>query len=398
MPFPSWLPLLLGLLTAVGPVSTDMYLPAFPAIEQALGGAPGTAQITLATWFVGLAIGQITQGPLSDRLGRRLPLVVGTVIYTLASIGCAIAPNLVILSTMRLVAALGGSASMVITRAMVRDLTDGHAAARMMSKLMLIMGAAPILAPTLGGLILAFAGWQAIFWICAIYGAISCVLVVLLLPETLPAERRVRLSLGAQFGRYSIILRERGFVTRSLMGGCAMFAMFAYLGGSPAVFIDIYHLPPPLYGSLFGCCAAGYIGGSQINPRLIMRFGADRVMRVAVRVFLGATLLLLVSAFLQLPYWWTIAIPIFIMMSTQGFIMPNATVGALTRHAGHAGSASALMGTMQFCLGAVSGVAVGVLTDGTARPMALLIVLGALAANAADLCRIKRPLVAQPGE
>jgi DHA1 family bicyclomycin/chloramphenicol resistance-like MFS transporter len=252
------------------------------------------------------------------------------------------------------------------------------------------MGAAPILAPTLGGFILAFAGWQAIFWVCAIYGAISCVLVILLLPETLPADRRVRLSLAAQLGRYNTILRERGFITRSLMGGCAMFAMFAYLGGSPAVFIDIYHLPPPLYGSLFGCCAAGYIGGSQLNPRLITRFGPDRVMRAAVRLFLGATLLLLVSAFLRLPFWWSIAIPIFMMMSTQGFIMPNATVGALSRHAGHAGSASALMGTMQFCLGAVSGVVVGVATDGTARPMALLIVLGALAANAADLCRVRR--------
>jgi DHA1 family bicyclomycin/chloramphenicol resistance-like MFS transporter len=392
MAFPTWLPLLLGLLTAVGPVSTDMYLPAFPAIEAALGGAPGTAQITLATWFVGLAIGQITQGPLSDRLGRRGPLVVGTVIYTLASVGCAVAPDLFTLSLMRLVAALGGSASMVITRAIVRDLTDGHAAARMMSKLMLVMGAAPILAPTLGGLVLAFAGWQAIFWICALYGAVSCVVVALLLPETLPETRRIKLSLGAQIGRYSTIIRERGFVTRSLMGGCAMFAMFAYLGGSPSVFIDIYHLPPPLYGTLFGCCAAGYITGSQVNPRLLTRFGPDLVMRVAVRVFLFATLLLLVMAFLQVPVWWGIALPIFLMMSTQGFIMPNATVGALSRHAAHAGSASALMGTMQFCLGAVSGVVVGVMTDGTARPMALLIVLGAVGATIADMCRLpQRP-------
>jgi MFS transporter, DHA1 family, multidrug resistance protein len=390
MAFPAWLPLLLGLLTAVGPVSTDMYLPAFPAIEAALGGEPGTAQLTLATWFVGLAIGQITQGPLSDRLGRRGPLIVGTVIYTLASVGCAVAPNLFTLSTMRLVAALGGSASMVITRAIVRDLTDGHAAAKLMSKLMLVMGAAPILAPTLGGLVLAFAGWQAIFWICALYGAVSCVAVVLLLPETLPPVRRVKLSLGAQIGRYNTIIRERGFVTRSLMGGFAMFAMFAYLGGSPAVFIDIYHLPPPLYGTVFGCCAAGYIAASQINPRLLPRFGSDLLTRIAVRVFLCASIVLLVMAFLQVPYWWAIALPIFVMMTTQGFTMPNATVGALTRHAAHAGSASALMGTMQFCLGAVSGVAVGVLTDGTARPMALLIVLGGVGATIADMCRPQR--------
>jgi len=390
MGFPSWLPLLLGLLTAVGPVSTDMYLPSFPAIEAALGGRPGTAQITLATWFIGLAIGQITQGPLSDRFGRRNPLIVGTVIYTLASAGCALAPDLVTLSAMRLIAAFGGSASMVITRATVRDIADGYAAARMMSKLMLVMGAAPILAPTLGGIILAFAGWQAIFWICTLYGAVCIVLVYFFLPETLPPARRVRLSIGAQVSRYSQIIRERSFVTHSMIGGFLSFGMFAYLGGSPAVFIDIYHLSPSLYGALFGTCAAGFIASSQINPRILPRFGAERVMRVSVRVFLGATILLCVMAFLRVSFWWGIALPIFIAMSTQGFNMPNATVGALSRHPGHAGSASALMGTMQFGFGAISGVVVGLLTDGTARPMAVLLLIGGLGAATCDMFRSRR--------
>src|SRR5579859_2800345 len=159
MPFPVWLPALLGLLSAVGPISTDMYLPAFPAIEAALGGRPGTAQVTLATWFLGLAVGQITQGSLSDRFGRRGPLIVGTGLFTVASIGCALAPDLATLSAMRLLAAIGGSASMVVPRAIVRDLSDGHAAARMMSRLVLVMGVAPILAPTLGGFVLATLGW-----------------------------------------------------------------------------------------------------------------------------------------------------------------------------------------------------------------------------------------------
>ncbi|MCW3477262.1 multidrug effflux MFS transporter [Limobrevibacterium gyesilva] len=390
MTFPAWLPLLLGLLSAVGPLSTDMYLPAFPAIEEALGGRPGTAQLTLATWFVGLAIGQITQGTLSDRYGRRWPLIVGTALYTLASVGCAVAPDLVTLSVLRLLCGFGGSAGMVITRAIVRDLADGHAAARLMSKLMLVMGAAPILAPTLGGVVLIFSGWQAIFWICAAYGGLCCLLVALFLPETLPQARRVRLGLGGIISRYAAILRERGFITHALMGGFAMSGMFAYLGGSPGVFIDLFHLSPSLYGALFGVSAAGFIAASQINPRLLTRFGAERVMRVAVRVFLAATVVLTAVAFVGPWGWVAVWAPIFFAMSSQGFLMPNAVVGALSRHAANAGAASALMGTMQFCLGAVSGLAVGVLSDGTARPMALLMLAGAIGAAICDLGRPRR--------
>src|SRR6195952_2751645 len=172
MAYPVWLPVLLGFLTAVGPLSTDMYLPAFPAIEASLGGQPGMAQITLATWFAGLAVGQITQGSLSDRYGRRGPLIFGTLVYSLANAGCALAPDIWTLSILRFIAAFGGSASMVIPRAIVRDLADGHAAARLMSRLMLVMGAAPILAPTLGGLVLGFASWHAIFWLTFAYGGL----------------------------------------------------------------------------------------------------------------------------------------------------------------------------------------------------------------------------------
>jgi DHA1 family bicyclomycin/chloramphenicol resistance-like MFS transporter len=387
MAFPSWLPALLGILTAVGPVSTDMYLPAFPDIEASLGGAPGTAQITLAAWFAGLAVGQLTQGTLSDRFGRRTPLIVGTAIYTLASAGCALSPDLVTLSGFRLIAAFGGSASMVIPRAIVRDLADGHAAARLMSKLMLVMGAAPILAPTLGGVVLGFASWHAIFWIATAYGAACCAVVWQVLPDTLPPSRRVRLSLNGLALRYLGILRERSFITHALLGGCAMFGMFAFLGGSPDVFIDLYHLSPPQYGALFGCSAFGYIGASQISPLLLRRFGAGRLMRFGVRAFLCATAALTVAAYLRPANWLWIALPICCSSASQGFLMPNATVGALSRQGGNAGSASALMGTLQFCLGAASGVLVGAASDGTARPMATLMVIGAIAATVADLCR-----------
>ena len=390
MPFPSWLPILLGVLAAVGPLSTDMYLPAFPAIEASFGGRPGTAQMTLAAWFAGLAVGQLTQGTLADRYGRRAPLIVGTAIYTLASAGCALAPDLASLSAFRLIAAFGGSASMVIPRAIIRDLADGHAAARLMSRLMLVMGVAPILAPTLGGLVLGIASWHAIFWIATVYGAICCAVVWQVLPDTLPRERRVRLSFYGLAGRYASILGERSFITHALAGGFCMFGMFAFLGGSPDVFIALYHLSPGRYGALFGCSAAGFITASQISPRLLRRFGSDRIMRTAIRVFLAATIVLTGVAFLHTASWIWVAVPIFFSMSSQGFTMPNATVGALTRHAAHAGSASALMGTLQFCLGAASGLLIGLASDGTARPMAVLMLLGAIGATIADFGRPRR--------
>lgn len=384
---PSWLPLLLGFLTAVGPVSTDMYLPAFPDIEASLGGRPGTAQITLATWFAGLAVGQITQGTLSDRFGRRGPLIAGTLVYTVASAGCALAPSLWALSAWRFAAAFGGSASMVIPRAVVRDLADGHAAVRLMSRLMLVMGVTPILAPTLGGLVLSVASWHVIFWVAAAYGVLCAALVWRLLPDTLPLSARVRLGPIGLVVRYVAILRERGFITHALLGGMGMSAMFAYLGGSPPVFINLYHLTPPQYGILFGANAAGFIAASQINARIVPRFGTPRVMRAAAGLFLLAVCAVTASAWLRVGGLAGMLAPITAAMVCLGFILPNAAVGALSRHAAHAASASALMGTLQFLLGAVSGTLVGVLDDGTPRPMALLMLAGAAGAAVADRCR-----------
>ena len=387
MAYPIWLPVLLGVLTAVGPLSTDMYLPAFPAIEASLGERPGTAQITLATWFVGLGVGQITHGSLADRYGRRAPLIAGTLLYTLANAGCALAPDLATLSVLRFLAAVGGSAGMVIPRAIVRDLTDGHAAARLMSRLILVMGAAPILAPTLGGAILSVASWHAIFWITTAYGGLCCLLVVAFLPETQAAAHRIRLPLAGLVGRYALLLRDHVFLAYAAMGGFAMFGMFAYIGGSPPVFIQHFGLTPPQYGMLFGLASAMFIIASQLNPRVLPRFGAPAVLRVATACYVLAALALLTGALLDRGGPAMLVAPVMVAMGTAGFILPNAAVGALSRHAAQAGSASALMGTIQYMLAACSGMLVGLFIDGTARPVGVLMLLGAVAALAADRLR-----------
>ena len=387
MKYPSWLPILLGFLTAIGPLSTDMYLPAFPAIEQALGLQIGSVQLTLATWFLGLAVGQITQGTLSDRFGRRGPLLFGILLYTVSNAGCALAPDLTTLSILRFFSAIGGSASMVIPRAVVRDLSEGIAAARMMSKLILVMGAAPILAPSLGSLVLGLFGWHAIFWICSIYGGVCGVLVWFFLPETLPRDKQVRLGVASTITRYGEIISEKTFLTNALMGGFGSFGMFAFISGSPGILIDTFHISPTLYAVVFSSCAFNFIVFSQVNPRILPRFGADRVLRAAVRTFWCASATLVVIAFLQLPVWWVLIPPIMLCMGCQGFNQPNSTVGALQRHAAHAGMASALMGTMQFVMGGVAALLVGVLSDGTARGLSLVMLTGATGAVTADIFR-----------
>jgi len=378
---------LLGFLTAVGPATTDMYLPAFPAIETSFQAPAGSAQLTLAAWFAGLAIGQLSQGTLSDRFGRRGPLIVGTALYTLSCLGCALAPSIQWLAAFRALAAVGASAGTVIPRAVVRDLAEGHAAAVLMSQLSLVSGAAPILAPAVGGIVLAFADWRGIFWILTIYGAICWVLVILLLPDTLPPERRIRLNPGEQLGRYRSILAERGFFTHAAMGGFATFAFFAYLAGSSPVFIQGFGLTPFQYGLIFGLNSCGLICCAQLNPLLLRRFGLFRLLRQVGRVHLFATMALVVVAFSGLHILPLVIAPIFVTVSCMGMLNPNTVVGALARHAQHAGSASAVMGTGQYLLGAFSGLLVGLATDGTPRGMAVLMLLGSIGIVIADFRR-----------
>jgi DHA1 family bicyclomycin/chloramphenicol resistance-like MFS transporter len=372
------LPLLLGFLIAVGPVSTDMYLPAFPAIARDFHDS-AAPQISLAAYFIGLAIGQMTQGALSDRLGRRTPLLVGLIIYTFASIGCTLCWDVSSFAVFRLLAALGCSAGVVIPRAMVRDLADGPAAAKLFSKLMLVMGVAPIVSPMLGSAVVSLASWRMIFAVAALYGVIAVVCVWRLLPDTLPVARRTRIGLVPVIVRYVTICRERAFITHALTGCFTSACLFAYLSATPQIFIGHFGWSTADYAALFGLNSMAYIGYNQLNPALVNRFGVGAVITVAVWVLVAAcAALLVIGLFPGGP----LPIVLGLLMAELGFglVTPCAMVGALTRHQGHAGSASALLGTMQYTGGAIAGLAMGVLGDGTALPMAVAMFLCALGA------------------
>jgi DHA1 family bicyclomycin/chloramphenicol resistance-like MFS transporter len=378
--WPRWLPRLLGYFVAVGPAAIDMYLPAFPAVEATFHTAPGTAQLTLAAWFAGLAVGQLMQGTLSDRL-------IGFTLFTLAMVGSALAPNMTVLAVLRFVGAIGASAGMVISRAVVRDLAEGTRGAILMSRLVLVMGVAPILAPSIGAAFLTFASWRFIFWFQAVYGASCALLAWRILPETLPEGRRIKVGAAQIVTRYASILREPVFRAHAIMGMATTFCMFAYLGGSSPVFIQGFGLSPSRFGLIFGLCSCGLIAGSQINARLLPRLGLSFMLRLICRVSLAATTVLLVLSWSGVHVLWVIVAPVFLALSCQGFTNGNVTAGALSRHAAHAGSAAALMGVGQFALGATSGLLVGLLTDGTPRGMALLMFAGSLCAVIADLYR-----------
>ncbi len=384
-PLPRRLPLLLGFLIAIGPVSVDMYLPAFPTIAQQFHDK-AAPQLTLAAYFIGLGIGQMIQGPLSDRIGRRMPILCGLALYTLASLGCAAAWSAASLSAFRVLAALGGSAAIVIPRAMVRDVADGAAAATLFSRLTLVMGVAPIIAPILGSAVVLFASWRVIFLLAAVWGIVAITLVWRFLPDTLPLSRRSLIGPRSIVIRYGEIAMDRGFITHAFAGTFAVSAMFAYIGGSPGVFIKHYHWSPTGYAMLFAINAAAYIGFSQINPLLVNRFGIRPIITIAVAGLLCAAILLMsfaVTAAGPLP----IMAGLFLCEFGFGLILPNTMVGALSRHQAHAGSASALMGTIQYGGGAIAGALVGLYANGTALPMALIMLVCAVLATIAAALR-----------
>ena len=367
------LTILLGILAAFGPLSIDTYLSGLPAIGREFRADDAAAQLTLSMFFVGLAFGQALYGPIADRLGRRGPLLVGCALYAVASVGCALAPSINALIALRFVQALGGCAGMVISRSVVRDLFDAHESARMYSFLMLVMGVAPILAPLLGGQLLVLFGWRSIFWVLAAFGLLCVVMVAVGLPETLPPERRATAGLGQVLRVYGGLLRDRRFIGYTLVGGLISAAMFAYISGSPFVFIELYGVAPQNYGWIFGTNAFGIIAASQINRWLLERFRAETILRRALMTIMVSGVVLMALAATGVGGLVGLLVPLFVCIAGYGLISPNATALAMASYGRAAGSASALLGTLQFALGAGAGTLVGVLANGTALPMAAVI-------------------------
>lgn len=361
---------ILASLTAFAPLSIDMYLPAFPQIAEDFAVPHGRVELSLATFFVGLSLGQLMYGTAADRFGRKLPLYVGLTIYSLASVFCAFSPNIEALIVLRFFQALGGCAGIVIARAMVRDLFEHRESARVFSLLMLVMGVAPILAPLIGGYVAVYFGWRAIFFVLAVFSAFSLASVFFFLPETREPNPDVHLS--RTFSTYWNIFKDREFLGFTFAGGLAQAGMFAYITGSPFVFINLFGIRAESYGWIFGLNALGLIGCSQINGRLVRSFNPNQILRFSLPAITIFGLLLILAGIFALGFW-AITVPLFLYIASLGMIFPNATAGALARQQEHAGAASALLGTLQYVLAAVSSGLVSYFNNGTALPMTALI-------------------------
>ncbi len=377
--------LLLGAMSALGPLAIDMYLPSFPAIAEGFGTTVAAVQRTLAAYFVGLALGQLVYGPAADRFGRKPPLYVGLVIFVAASVGCALAGNVGWLIAARFLQALGGCSAVVVARAVVRDRFDERDAARVFSLLMLVLGVAPIVAPILGGWFATHTGWRAIFWFLSGASLLCLVAMAIALPESLPAADRRRRSVGEIGGVYAMLLRDRTFMVHALAGSLASAAMFAYISGSPFVFMELHGVSEERFGLFFGANALGLIVASQVNGAIARRVHPRTSLRWGLAAAAAAGLALAGVAWSGAEgFAWVLA-PLFVFMCSLGFIYPATIALALAPHGRVAGSASAVFGFVQFLLSGAGAMIVSLLHDGTARPMAGVIAASAAAALVINL-------------
>ena len=374
--------LVLGLLSAIGPFAIDMYLPALPSIGQSLGTTTHAVQASLMAFFISLGLGQLVYGPVSDMVGRKAPLYFGLLLFAAGSIGCALAPDINTLIALRFVQGLGACAGMVVPRAVVRDLHTGADAARLTSLLMLVFSICPILAPLVGSLLTEWAGWRSVFWAVTVTAVLGVLLLATSLPETRPPEQRVDSSVRSAVAAYGVLLRDRHFLGLVFIGSFGISSFFAYLANSPFVMINHFGLTPRQYSLAFAVNAASFIGVSQFTGRLVGRFGLNAVVKVAV---VGYAIVMMLQLALNLLGVDRLDVLIAMMLIGFGFlglVVPTTAVLALDAHGSIAGTASALMGTLQFVTGAVVMAVVGLFVDGTARPMVTGIAICALLALA----------------
>ncbi|WFE26132.1 multidrug effflux MFS transporter [Solwaraspora sp. WMMD791] len=371
--------LVLGTLIAVGPLTIDMYLPALPAIGDDLQTTAAGVQLTLTGTLAGLAVGQLIIGPLSDVWGRRRPLLAGTALHVLASLLCVIAPNIAVLGGLRVVQGFGAAAASVIAMAVVRDLFTGIAFARVLSRLLLVMGVAPVLAPTLGSALLNWTQWRGVFAALAVLGVALFAVTMFGLPETLPPHHRRPARVLDTLRVYGSLLRDRVFVGLVLVAGFAMAALFAYVAGSSFVLQDQYGLDEQQFGIAFGAGAIGMITATQLNVRLLRRYSPQQILLTSLIAALTCGIVLLGFAVTNFGGLAGVLIPLWAVLAATGFALPNAPALALAGHGEAAGTASALLGAVQFGVGALAAPAVGMLGTGSTA-MATVITGGMLAA------------------
>jgi len=369
--------LILGAMTAILPMAVDMYLPALPALAQSLDVDLSQVQLTLSAFFIGVAGGQLLHGPLSDRYGRKPLMLAGLALYVLASAGCALSNSVEMLTALRFVQALGACAGMVIALAVIRDAFPPQEGARMISRMMLVGGIAPIIAPLIGGQLLFWFGWRSVFWFLTVYGAFCFVAVTLFLPETRPAHTRGPTSIKTWLQGFASVLVHRRFVGFGLTRAFASAGMFAYIAGSPFVYIVLFGVPAQHYGWLFGLNALGLMAANQINVHLLKRRSPEQVASLAVMVSVSAGVLLVAAALLPSSLGWlalaALLVPLFFCVATNGLINPNATALGMASFGDRAGTASALIGCMTFMIAGIASAVVSSFPARSALPMALTI-------------------------
>ncbi|MFD4947325.1 multidrug effflux MFS transporter [Streptomyces sp. NPDC058239] len=384
--------LVLGGLTALPPLSMDMYLPALPAVTESLHAPAATVQLTLTACLTGMALGQVVVGPMSDRWGRRRPLLLGMIIYVVATAICVFAPTTELLIGFRLLQGLAGAAGIVIARAVVRDMYDGVEMARFFSTLMLISGVAPIVAPLIGGQVLRFTDWRGIFAVLTVVGVVLTLVVWKWLYETLPPHERHTGGIGDALRTMRGLLADRVFTGYMIAGSLAFAALFSYVSASPFVVQEIYGASPQTFSLLFGINSVGLIVVGQINGKVLVgRISLDKALAfgLSVIVLAAAALLLMTSGVFGHVGLVPVAAGLFVLMSAMGLAMPNTNAQALMRTKHAAGSASALLGTSSFLIGAIASPLVGIAGEGTAVPMAVVQLVCAVGAMACflGLCR-----------
>jgi DHA1 family bicyclomycin/chloramphenicol resistance-like MFS transporter len=358
----------LGLISAIGPFAIDMYLPALPDIGRNLHADTGSVQMSLTVFFIALSLGQSIYGPLSDMIGRKAPLYLGLALFSISSVGCALAPSVGVLIAFRFLQGIGACAGMVIPRAIVRDLHTGVDATRLMSLLMLVFSISPILAPLTGSFVIQLGGWRAVFWAVLVAAVVGWAILGTLAETRSPAERSESTIRGA-VAAYGLLLRDRHFLGLAFIGAFGISSFFVYLSNSPFVLIEHYHLSPRLYSVYFSVNAASFFALAQFTGWLAARFGLRRLVRGAVIVYATMMLALLAAFAAGIDSLYVLAAFLFVGYGFLGLVIPTTAVLALEEYGDIAGTASALIGTIQFVTGAVIMLFVGSFLNGTALPM-----------------------------